>query len=451
MVSTQITTSEIKGNPVKNNWINEIFGTSKSSTSESNTNGLPKSTLTTSNGNRYKLLKGDLRQSLIMVDDEGGYIVENEDSSYSYYDSGGNLVNTSDSISGLNTGSGSSSSGSSTGTISPLLKGEMTFEELVGEICNGLDLLFLVKRSTVVVTDYETIFAEAKYLRDTYHDSVKSEDIALWQLEDASYEFDVNEYGFYNTVKVRYKDGIVTESYTDYVRVFGEVPITYDEPTIDKTTAIMKAKAYLAAHVREFDMTLQATILHDGDIDIGDIVTIENPLTLRDSIHSTNKEDPEFLFVMSNSISWEAESFIKNDIELRYGPESPEKKEVQELGADYTKSSGDVDSAINEVGQQYSNIGYCHSCQTGDCVKQTGCGDCWGMSDLLACELQNRGVTTRILQYPTGSSSRHRSVQYMGSDGSWRDFPYRQYGFNSAFNNTGGTVGGVEVSKSCGG
>lgn len=373
-----------------------------------------------------------------------------------YDDTSGDFVDTSGGIDGsgvdgssVGDGTSGSSGSSSNAGVSPLLEGNMTFEELVGEICNGLDLLFLVKRSTVVVTDYETIYAEAKYLRDTYNDSVKAEDIALWQLEDASYEFDVNEYGFYNTVKVNYKDGTVTEAYTDYVRVFGEVPITYDEPTIDKTTAIMKAKAYLAAHIREFDMTLQASLLHDGDIDIGDIVTIENPLTLRDAIHSTNKEDPEYLFVMSNSISWQDDSLIKNDIELRYGPESPEKKEVQELGADYSKSSGDVDSAIDEVGKQYSSIGYCHSCQTGDCVKQTGCGDCWGMSDLLACELQNKGVTTRILQYPTSASSRHRSVQYMGKDGSWRDFPYRQYGFNTSFNNTGGTVGGTEVSKSC--
>lgn len=389
-----------------------------------------------------------LKSTVKKVELNKSYIDFDEIQSGDSDDSGEGVID--DSGLGLDGSSSDGSSGSSSGTTSPLLSGDMTFEELVGEVCNGLDLLFLVKRSTVVVTDYETIYAEAKYLRDNYNDSVKSEDIALWQLEDASYEFDVNEYGFYNTVKVKYKDGTVTESYKDYVRVFGEVPITYEEPTIDKTTAIMKAKAYLAAHIREFDMTLQASLLHDGDIDIGDIVTIENPLTLKDSIHSVDNQDPEFLFVTSNSISWEGDTFIKNDIELRYGPESPEKKEVQELGASYDKtSSGDVETALDEVGKQWSKIGYCGSCQTGECVKQTGCGDCWGASSLISCELENKGVTTRIMQYPTGSSSRHRSVQYKDKDGTWKNFPYRQYGFNSAFNDTGAISGGKEVNKDC--
>lgn len=170
---------------------------------------------------------------------------------------------------------GTGESGSS--SVSPLLKGEMSFEELVGEICNGIDLIFLVKRSTVVVTDYEGIYAEAKYLRDKNHKVVKGEDINLWQIEEGTYELDVNEYGFYNTVIVVYKNGSVKESYEDLVRVYSEVPITYIEKDLDKTSAIMKAKAYLAAHVRDFEMSLKANVLWNGDIDIGDIVTIDNP------------------------------------------------------------------------------------------------------------------------------------------------------------------------------
>ena len=49
--------------------------------------------------------------------------------------------------SGYDDGTGSSSdSGSSSGTTSPLLEGTMSFEELIGEICKGIDLIFLVKR-----------------------------------------------------------------------------------------------------------------------------------------------------------------------------------------------------------------------------------------------------------------------------------------------------------------
>lgn len=377
----------------------------------------------------------------------------NGNGNMSYQDAGNAVVMNADGtvagVDGTGTGTGTGIGGSG-GATSPLLSGDMTFEELVGEICNGLDLLFLVKRSTVVVTDYETIYAEAKYLRDNYNYSVESENINLWQLEEGSYEFEVNEYGFYNTVIVKYKDGEVKESYTDYVRVYGEVPITYEEPKADKTTAIMKAKAYLAAHIREFDMTVRGTVLHDGEIDIGDIITLDNPLTLRDDIHRVDKEDPEFLFVIANSISWDGEGYITNDIEMRYGPESPEKKEVPETGASYSKGSGNADSAIAEIGQLYSGIAYSHACQTADCVKQTGGGDCWGMSDLLACELQSRGVNAKIVQYDSGVVGNHRSVLYQTSNGTWQDFPYRQYGFNTLFNNTAGSASGTEVSKSCG-
>ena len=135
---------------------------------------------------------------------------------------------------GSGSGSGSGQSSEEQSNTSPLLDGEMTFEELVGEICNGIDLLFLCKRSTVVVTDYSSIYAEAKYLRDNYHSSVQAEDIALWQLEDGTYELDVNEYGFYNTVIVKYKNGTIEESYEDLVRVYGKVPITYEEKDLDK-------------------------------------------------------------------------------------------------------------------------------------------------------------------------------------------------------------------------
>ena len=177
---------------------------------------------------------------------------------------------------GASSGTGGANGESSTASasnVSPLLQGEMTFEELMGEICNGIDLQFITKRGVVVVDDFESIFAEAKYLRDQNSPVVKSEDIQLWQLEQDSYELEVNQHGFYNTVYVTYKNGVVRESYDEFVRVYGEIPIRYKHPNLDKTNAIAKAKAYLAAHVRDFGMLVNISMLADGDIDIGD-----NPL-----------------------------------------------------------------------------------------------------------------------------------------------------------------------------
>lgn len=346
----------------------------------------------------------------------------------------------------------------SSGSVSPLLQGEMSFEELIGEICKGIDLIFATKRSVIVVTDYASIYADAKYLRDKNPKAVEGEDIRLWQLEEGTYELDVAEYGFYNTVKVHYKNGTVTESYEDLVKVYGNVTIEYDERGLDKTTAIMKAKAYLAAHVRDFDMSIKANILWDGDIDVGDIVTIENPMTMRDHNRTVKeKRDSEYYFVMGKNIEWEGDQPITGTLELRYGAESPEQKDVPESGAGYSGGfssstyNEDVDQAIQTVAKKYSGYGYCHTCQTGDCAKQHKCADCYGMSDLLYCELSALGIEAKIVQYPSSyaQSGTHRSVLYRDNNGNWTDFPYRKYGFNSYFNSMAASKKGKRIKGTC--
>lgn len=407
---------------------------------------------------KKKIVNGGSSSNQTQQSSSGDGIISEEDASSDVLSGGEDLGEegaTDDSATGDTGDSGDSESTS--GATSPLLSGDMTFEELIGEICDGLDLIFAVKRSTVVITDYENLYAEAKYLRDKHHKSVKAEDMSLWQLEDGSYELDIAEYGFYNTVKVKYKNGVVKESYDDLVRVYGEVAVEYKEPDLDKSSAIMKAKAYLAAHVRDFDMTVKATVLHDGDIDIGDIVTIDNPMTLRDEYRKeTEHRDPEYFFVTANSVSWDGDSYIENDIEMRYGAESPQKKEVPETGSSgYSSGSssssggGNVESAIKEVGKMAGKISYSGACQTHDCVKQQGTGDCFGMSDFIACELISRNVPARIRGYPTYVSE-HRTVQYKDSDGQWKNFPYREYGCDQRFNDTSGVNHSHPVKCTCG-
>ena len=222
--------------------------------------------------------------------------------------------------------------GNSDSNISPLLQGEMTFQELVGEICSGIDLMFLCKRSTVVVTDFSSIFAEAQYLRDNHHSAVAGEDIKLWQLEEDSYELNINQHGYYNTVYVHYKNGVVKESFQDFVQVYGELSVTYYDKKIDKTTAQMKAKAYLAAHLRDFEMTVEATILSEPDIDVGDIVTLDNPKSHPNQLKTSQGGKPEFLFVKGINTNWEGKGDITTDLELQFSPTSPQKKEVPTAG-----------------------------------------------------------------------------------------------------------------------
>lgn len=256
-------------------------------------------------------------------------------------------------------GSGGSGSSTETSNSSPLLNGEMTFEELVGEICKGIDVQFLCKRSTVVVSDFESIYAEAMYLRNNHYDAISDEDVKLWQLEEDSYELNVTHHAFYNTVKVVYKNGVVTESFDDLVRIYGEVPITYKEEKIDKTTAQMKAKAYLAAHLRDFELSVQGTILSEPNIDIGDMVTINNPHTMQNDYKKAQGQPPELLFVKGVRTEWEGDGYITSDLELQFAPTSPERKEVPVAGigcstdnssSGNSGSSGTANGAFDQYG-----------------------------------------------------------------------------------------------------
>lgn len=236
-----------------------------------------------------------------------------------------------------------------TGSKNSLLSGEYTFQELISEICNGIDLICVCKRNTVVVTDMETLYAERDYLEKKK--VIDSENIKLWQIQDGSYELDINEYGFYNTVKVVYDKGVIIESDPDLVRVYGEVPDTHIMKNLNKSQAKSAAKAFLAANLRDFnEMTIKASIIHDGSLDIGDIVTIENPLTLNNEIKKLDNQDPMYYFIKGMSISWEGEGGpILNDLELSYAPESPEEKEVPEIGSNGYLPTNNSNKKSDEV------------------------------------------------------------------------------------------------------
>lgn len=233
-------------------------------------------------------------------------------------------------------GSSAASSNAQSQQVSPLLTGESTFEDIIGEICEGIDILFLIKRNMILVTDFETIYSDAVYIRENSPSTVKDERVRFWQMEDGSFSLNVDQYGFYNTVILNWANGTVTEDYEDLVRIYGINKIEYDDPNItSKTLAIMKARSLLAAHLRDFNMETDVSILWDGDIDVGDIVTCDNPMTIRD----TRKETGEFWFVDGYTVSWDDGGPIKGDLKLKYAPESPERLDIAEWGVGYASSS----------------------------------------------------------------------------------------------------------------
>lgn len=342
-------------------------------------------------------------------------------------------------------GSYGSSGGSTTvssGTSNPMLAGERTFQEIISEICEGIDIIFLCKKNRIVVTDFEQIYSDALYLRQHDNSNTKDEDIKLWQLEDGSYELNVDQFGFYNAVVVYYNGGKVYEQFDDLVDIYGAQVKTYNDKSLTKSQAEAKAKAYLAAHVREFNMGVQASVLENG-IDIGDIVTLDNPLTY----HKT-KPILEYLFTNGVSISWDGD-YLYTDLELQFAPESPERPEVPTTGVGSVKGSSQGQSIGDDAIQAGNNLAslykFNYSASSYCGMRSSGGGDCWAWSAALWTELRNIGYAARIVQYATSQSSNHRSVQYKDNSGNWIDYPYSDTNIPWGAKATSGAANGTVV------
>ena len=126
---------------------------------------------------------------------------------------------------------------------------------------------------------------------------------------------------------------------------------------------------------------------------------------------------------------------------------------VPKTGA--TVSSDDVFKAITKTAFQYK-YSLSEGSQTYNDMKRTGKGDCWGFSDLIFTELKRYGVNCKIVEYRTEYSDAHRSVLFVNNKNEWQDFPYREYNWNTKYNNmlnnTGGSKNGrvVNINKTGG-
>ena len=95
-------------------------------------------------------------------------------------------------------------------------------------------------------------------------------------------------------------------------------------------------------------------------------------------------------------------------------------------------SSGKADTfsdpTLNSIMKSGSKYRYSYSYHTGSDLVKHGCGDCWAFSDYLNTKFKKAGYKSRVVQYATSYSSRHRSVQ-LYQNGAWKTVPYRAYGY----------------------
>lgn len=195
-----------------------------------------------------------------------------------------------------------------------------TYYDVLTSIASAIDAHMYMVKDTCYFISFPVLF-----LMDREESGLDEEPLLIdfWMQEDDSFELDVNQYGFYTTVIVNYRNGSVLAENEDLVRVYGQMPIVYDEPKLTKTQAEAKAQAYLSAHIRDFGMTIKVTVLHTGKIQVGSFIKLRNPQTLSENLY----------YVYGISTSWDGDNgTFKSDLDLRYGPENPDNPEIPEYG-----------------------------------------------------------------------------------------------------------------------
>ena len=90
------------------------------------------------------------------------------------------------------------------------------------------------------------------------------------------------------------------------------------------------------------------------------------------------------------------------------------------------------DSNLDAIMRSGAKYGYRRGISTAAAMQRAGAGDCWAMSEYLNGKFKTAGYNSRVIQYATSYSSRHRSVQVY-QKGKWVTAPYRAYGYNSMF------------------
>lgn len=222
--------------------------------------------------------------------------------------------------------------------------GEYTYEEVMQNIASAIDAQFFIVDTTVCFVSFNSLMAMST--SETVVKDIQPR-IEYWQMQDKSYELDINQYGYYNTVIIKYKDGTLKRSFEDLVRVYDEIAVTYKEPTLNYEGAQLKAQAYLAAHVRDFGMTVKFTMLYTGKITVASFIKVQNPLTMSESL----------LYVYGINVHWSADNeTLLCDVDCRYGPENPDNPEIPEYGLPYTGTANGADTSYVYSGNMPANI-----------------------------------------------------------------------------------------------
>ncbi len=271
---------------------------------------------------------------------------------------------------------------------------DKTFYGLIKQIMGAVDATFIIANNMAYLLSFKDIY-EYRNQYDELIPKIEKKDI----LEN-SLTKNWTSSGFYNAVEVTYSDGIIKYQNDDLVKQYGENVFYYNFPQDDEETAKAKADALLSAHIRDYSTDIHLSIFYNEHITEGgwvkvhkDItkilnkatnekqqnnnnvstkhkgITIENIIEktiTQDNITKTiqsitdeekntfdieiEKNEYELFFVQAYTCRWDKKNSLIMDLELKYGPDTPE----DPINATISTGGGNS-TAMTATGGNYGN------------------------------------------------------------------------------------------------
>lgn len=272
---------------------------------------------------------------------------------------------------------------------------DKTFYGIIKQIIGATDSLFIIANNMAYLLSFKDFYEYRNQFND-YIPKIERKDV-LNNSINKNWSTD----GYYNTVEVTYADGIVKYQNDDLVKQYGESTFYYEFPDDDEETAKAKADALLASHIRDYSTDVQLSVFYNENITEGSWVQVHKSIT--EISGKTNKEiqqdelkkqgktvsskrkgitienlvektltennitktiqnvtdsegntfnievengEYELFFVQSFTCRWDKDNSLIMDLELKYGPDTPEDPVNATVGVGGGTSSGASTSAV---------------------------------------------------------------------------------------------------------
>lgn len=266
---------------------------------------------------------------------------------------------------------------------------DKTFYGLIKQIMGAVDAVFVIANNMAYLLSFKDVY-EYRNQFDKFIPIIEAKDV----LRDSLVK-NWSTDGYYNAVEVSYADGIIKYQNDVLVKQYGENAFYYEFPEDDEETAKAKADALLAAHIRDYSTNIQLSVFYNENITEGSWVKVNKTLTqisgktlreieqdklkekgnkistkhkgvtienliektiTQDDITKTiqtitdeegnvfdieiDKSEYELFFVQSYTCRWDEHNSLIMDLELKYGPDTPEDPINATIGVGGISSGG---------------------------------------------------------------------------------------------------------------